>query len=170
MTTPVTRTHFDVPGPPRGKGRPRFNGNTGRAYTDTRTKTAETRVREAWHQADRPDLGNGPISLHLVVVVERPAGHFRTNGELNAAGIRKPVPTSKPDLDNVLKLVADSLNKLAFGDDAQIASCSVVRRWATRDEREHLEVALRRIGVSTAPSVPQDATGSPSDASDRLAV
>ena len=29
-------------------------------------------------------------------------------------------PTKKPDSDNIIKIIADSLNKLAYHDDSQI--------------------------------------------------
>lgn len=149
MSASVT---FLVPGAPTGKGRPRFNRQTGRTYTPSKTQSAEARVREAWMQAGRLDLGDGPLEMHLVVVVARPGSHFRVNGDLNAAGLRATEPTRTPDLDNVLKLVSDALNQLAYRDDRQVVCAHLRRRWALPGEREHLRVTL---GVFEAPGLPE---------------
>ena len=34
-------------------------------------------------------------------------------------------PTKKPDMDNVCKSIADSLNKIAYRDDTQIVDCQI---------------------------------------------
>lgn len=39
-------------------------------------------------------------------------------------------PTKKPDADNVLKVIADSLNKLCYRDDAQIVRAEIVKCYA----------------------------------------
>ncbi|MEI3450518.1 MAG: RusA family crossover junction endodeoxyribonuclease [Blautia massiliensis (ex Durand et al. 2017)] len=33
------------------------------------------------------------------------------------------IPTKKPDMDNVVKIIADSLNQVAYRDDTQIEDC-----------------------------------------------
>jgi len=37
--------------------------------------------------------------------------------------------TSKPDADNIFKLVADAINKIAYQDDAQIVDLSVQKKY-----------------------------------------
>jgi Holliday junction resolvase RusA-like endonuclease len=138
---------FKVDGPVRGKGRPRFVRATGRTYTPAETTSAEERVRQAWREAGAPDYGHNPIRLNVTVVLERPTGHRRTNGELSAAGLRSVYPTKKPDLDNVLKLVADALNKCAYADDAQVVDADLSRRWATREQHDHVLVFIAPLGV-----------------------
>lgn len=120
-----------IPGQPRGKERPRFVRATGRTYTPRRTVSAERAVQEAWVQAGRPRFPDGPLRMTVTLRLQRPQGHFRSDRvRLSAAGLRNPIPTKKPDLDNTLKLVADSLNGLAYRDDAQIAEAVVRREWA----------------------------------------
>ena len=43
-------------------------------------------------------------------------------------------PTKKPDTDNVLKVIADSLNQVAYKDDAQVVDASV-RKFYSRKPR-----------------------------------
>lgn len=132
---------LEVPGPPRGKNRPRFNRATGRTYTDQRTVSAEERVRGAWHRAGEPRV-DGPLAMRVEIVVGRPGSHFKLDGSLSAAGARALWPTKKPDLDNVLKLCADSLNGCAYRDDVQIVLATVTRRWCRGDELERTVITI----------------------------
>ena len=51
-------------------------------------------------------------------------------------------PTKKPDCDNVLKIVADSLNQIAYKDDSQIVETSVKKYYA---EIPRVEVEIYHI-------------------------
>jgi Holliday junction resolvase RusA-like endonuclease len=135
VTDPVL---IRVEGPAKGKGRPRFVRATGRTYTDPETLGAEERIRAAWRAAGSPDYGTVPVRLNVRVLVSRPQAHRRVNGLLTQAGIREPYPSRLPDLDNVLKTVADALNKCAYRDDRQIVDSYLSRRWATLSEHDHV--------------------------------
>jgi len=63
----------------------------------------------------------------------------------------KLFPTSKPDIDNVVKLLCDAMNGVVYGDDMQIVDLYVNKAYAaagsttvmvsmkgTHDERENL--------------------------------
>lgn len=132
-----------VPGEPRGKGRHRSTVVKGqlRNYPDPATTRAEALIREVWRKAGEPRL-TGPVTASVFGVLSRPVSHYRKNGELSAAGLRSPVPTKKPDVDNLLKLVLDALNGLAYGDDAHVLDARVAKRWATEDEDPHTLVLL----------------------------
>ncbi len=131
--TPGTVT-FRIPGHLAGKGRPRATlvGGHARLYTPAATRTAEDRVRDAWRAAGSPYMGDGPLTLELVIGHERPAGHWTSRGELSAAGRRMPFPAKKPDADNQLKLVGDALNGCMWKDDAQLVEARVVKVWMAR--------------------------------------
>jgi Holliday junction resolvase RusA-like endonuclease len=146
---PVNTITLRIDGPPRGKGRPRFSRASGRAYTDHQTQTAEQRVQGAWVHAGRPRI-DGPLAMTVEVVLERPGSHRKRNGELSAAGKRSPHPTRRPDFDNVAKLIADSLNRCAYSDDAAIVDCRIVKRWGERGEYEHTLVTLRALVADEA--------------------
>lgn len=137
-----------VPGEPKGKDRPRFNGRTGRTYSTNATVLAELVIRAAWQDAGEPRLGDDEaLSLRVVATVVRPASHFRAGGELSAQGLRHPVPRNrKPDLDNLVKLVMDALNGRAYRDDVQVAEVYAVRRWGVRAETL---IEVGEIGVGS---------------------
>lgn len=134
---------FRVDGKPTGKGRPRFNTATGRAYTDQRTESAENRVLAAWHAAGKPRLPDGPAYITVEIAVARPLNHWKRDGTLSAAGDRTPWPVRKPDLDNALKLVMDALNGCAYRDDVDVVHAWVLRRWCNPGEVEHTRIRLR---------------------------
>ncbi len=125
--------------------RPPWGASRGWTALPDGSPLCAARVREAWMLAGRPDLGDGPIALVLDVVVARPGGHYRVNGDLNAAGHRAHRPTRTPDLDNVLKLVCDALNQCVYRDDRQIVTAQLERRWCEPAEREHVRVTLAAI-------------------------
>ena len=59
----------------------------------------------------------GPVKMACKFVMPIPQSWSKKKQEAALAG--EIVPTSKPDYDNVLKLVSDALNKLAYEDDKQ---------------------------------------------------
>ena len=46
----------------------------------------------------------------------------------------------KPDCDNVVKIVLDSLNKIAYDDDKQVVELTVLKRWTFDNERIKFEM------------------------------
>ena len=45
-------------------------------------------------------------------------------------------PTKKPDIDNIVKVVADALNGIAYADDKQIVSLVVEKYYSVRPRVE----------------------------------
>jgi Holliday junction resolvase RusA-like endonuclease len=121
--------YLTIDGRPTGKGRPRL-GKSGRVYTPKDTKLAETVVIDAWVNAGSPRCEDGPLRMEVELVVARPKGHYKRDGQLSAEGLRHPLPRRKPDVDNALKLVMDALNGRAYRDDVDIVDARVIRRWA----------------------------------------
>ena len=94
----------------------------------------------------------GPVSLE-VVVVQIPPDSWSKRRRANTRWV-----TGKPDLDNVLKLIGDSLNRLVWHDDAQIAKLALERRYEL-DQAERVEIKIcelvneqpATVAVETAP-------------------
>lgn len=76
----------------------------------------------------------GPISLELTFIVPRPAGHFRKNGELSAAGLATPYPTTRPDSTKRLRAFEDALSGVVWKDDSQIVLHVVRKVYGVRFE------------------------------------
>ena len=110
------RTAFKVYGQPEGKARPRFT-RQGRVYTPAKTKSYELAIARAF-------LGAGGKCFHDAVIVEISA-YYRipkstTKTQIKEIESGRKRPLVKPDIDNVIKIVLDGLNKVAFDDDKQV--------------------------------------------------
>lgn len=117
-------------GKPVAKGRPRFNRETGRAYTPEKTVKYETMLRYAAEQvmAGRPPL-EGPLELDMLIVAPVPVSWAKKKQEAALAGEIKP--TGKPDLDNFMKVV-DSCNLVVWIDDSQVCVATLRKKYGTK--------------------------------------
>lgn len=115
---------------PVAKGRPRV-GLRGHMYTPTTTKQAEYEIRQAWYGKHGDGPFDGDLEIKVGAYLPRPKSHFGTGK--NAGQLRdsaRAYPGVKPDLDNLLKLVVDALNGLAFIDDGQIVLATAYKQYA----------------------------------------
>lgn len=96
-----------IPGEPVAKGRPRMNTRTGKAFTPRETKAAEERIgwecKQQLAGLDLP-LADGLIKLEM--------SFYSTNDPSN--------PIGRKDLDNMVKIVGDSLNSVIWDDDWRV--------------------------------------------------
>lgn len=97
-----------ISGPPIAKGRPRFAGK--HVYTPIKTKDYEKRIAESALKMGVCVM-DGPIFLTIraffpmsIAAAKRGDSHH----------------TKRPDLDNIIKIVGDALNGIAWRDDGQI--------------------------------------------------
>lgn len=116
---------FTVPGEPRGKARPRFNRKTGITYTPNETVAYEQLVVLAYRSkvgnVKFPD--NVAIDMRIRAYFKIPASDSKKKRAQKVQGEIRP--TKKPDWDNIGKIVADSLNGVAYHDDTQIVDAQV---------------------------------------------
>jgi Holliday junction resolvase RusA-like endonuclease len=110
---------FTVPGEPRGKGRPRFT-QYGRAYTDSETRAYEKKVIAYYRQSLKEFRFGDDEYVAVEVTAVYPIPKSATKKSLEQIAQGKLLPKKKPDIDNVLKIVLDSLNGYAYRDDAQV--------------------------------------------------
>ena len=123
----IEQVSFYLPGNPVPKGRPRFT-KTGRTYTDDRTAAAEQSVLAAWlHAAGRRTPWDGPVTVQLDFMFLPPVSWPNWKRERACDGTWPH--TSKPDLDNLVKLL-DGLNGVAWVDDSQIVEINAQKRYS----------------------------------------
>ena len=118
---------FTVLGEPQGKGRPRFSriGNHTIARTPEKTVLYENLIKTEYQRqcGQIRFLDNSPLRMVINAYYSIPASASKKKQEQMAAhDIR---PTKKPDCDNIFKVVADSLNQIAYHDDVQIVEAKV---------------------------------------------
>ena len=133
---------FEVPGEPVAKGRPRFIRATGHAHTPAKTVNYETRIQEIFaHRFPGFVPLTGPVWLTLGVNMTIPASASKKR---RAAMLAHEIfPTKKPDIDNIVKIVGDALNGLAFADDKQIVVLAAAKYYSVRPR---LEIEISEIG------------------------
>lgn len=136
----------------RGKGRPRFSvarTKTGhalpKAYTDRKTVEYERAIRreliKKYGKVEQfPD--DIPLGLHVVAYYQIPPSYTKKKKEACAAGTI--LPTKKPDGDNILKIIADGMQRAGlFKDDKNIINWQLTKSYTEGPERA--EVTLWEV-------------------------
>ena len=115
---------FQVPGKPQGKARARtvYNKalNHSISYTPDNDLLYENLIKTLYLQAaggTRFEKGT-PVTLRIVARFEPPKSASKKRQQQMLNGDIPPL--KKPDIDNIVKVVADALNGTAYHDDTQI--------------------------------------------------
>jgi Holliday junction resolvase RusA-like endonuclease len=134
---------LELPGAPRGKGRPRFRviGHGKKQFVSTYTDAETRKYEERLKAVGTARMGMGepfdcPLSVKVEALTPIPASWSLKKQASAAAG--ELCPTGKPDADNIAKLV-DALNGVVWRDDSAIVSMLIVKRYSL--------TPLLRIGV-----------------------
>jgi len=150
---PSTELRFWIPGDPKGQPRPRAFARRMGAHFVARMYDSD--AADAWKAAVDAQLVEiarthslepfaGRCSVILQFYFQRPKSHLRTSGTVKDSA---PGPhTSKPDLDNLAKLVLDRItrNGRFWGDDAQVDMLAIGKEWAKAGEGGGVLVTIRR--------------------------
>jgi Holliday junction resolvase RusA-like endonuclease len=145
----IRSVHFVVPGEPTGKGRPRVvrlpNGAS-HTYTPEKTAAYERRVQhEYWRQTNCARFADGDaLALKIEAYCGIPKNASRAKRAAMESGALRPA--KKPDIDNILKAVADALNTIAYRDDTQIVDARI-RKMYSHEPRA--EVTIERMEATT---------------------
>lgn len=124
---------FEVPGKVIGKGRPRLNSYTGVVYTPTRTKDYESLVEQYFLlKYPRFKALEGRIKVNIIAYFSIPK--TTKKADINEMLENNISPTKKPDIDNIVKSILDSMNKFAFKDDNQITKLEVEKKYSLEDK------------------------------------
>ncbi len=110
-----------IPGKPLGKQRPRVL-KSGITYTPKKTVNYETLVRMLYiekYTCAKPFTG--PVCMLIRAYYQIPKSASKKRKK--AMREQNILPTIRPDVDNIIKIIADALNGLAYDDDKQIVSC-----------------------------------------------
>ena len=122
---------FTVPGAPVGKGRPKFarRGNFVSTYTPEKTASYENLVKVKAEEAMQGNqIIDGPAYVQILLFVAPPNSWSMKKKQEAVDG--KIFPTSKPDIDNVIKGIFDAMNEIVWRDDKQVVCLSVVKSFA----------------------------------------
>ena len=135
---------FTVPGQPQGKARARVStfGGFARAYTPEKTQMYENFIKVCYLDGNSPKL-QGALNLTVTAVYSIPKGFSLKKRKQALNGEIKP--QTKPDLDNVFKVVCDALNKIAYDDDKQIVQMFGSKFYG---ESPYLKIEIEEVSSS----------------------
>lgn len=139
---------FSVPGEPQGKARARVvrlkNGMTS-SFTPEKTVNYENLIKLCFQEAAGQDFApmTGIFHLEITACFAPPNTWPKARSHLALNSIPRIVrPTKKPDLDNIAKIVCDSLNGIAYRDDSAIVQMRISKFY---DTRPRVDVVIRDI-------------------------
>lgn len=147
---------FTVPGEPQGKARARtVRLKTGKtvSYTPEKTELYENWIKSCYIR-DCGVMLDGMLELQIVAYfkiagspkkpewLKRNVKPKKLKELMEGLYIR---PTKKPDIDNIVKVVADSLNGVAYKDDTCIVKVVAEKYYS---EEPRLEIKLGRIDTN----------------------
>ena len=119
---------FWVPGEPKGKARARtfYNPRMGRmqSVTPESTMVYENLIRTCYRQAYDGRIADGiPVVVEITAFFDVPksASKKRKAGMIGG----EIMPTKKPDIDNIAKVILDAMNGLVYHDDTQVIGLTV---------------------------------------------
>lgn len=132
---------FTVLGAPVAKGRPRMT-RQGHTYTPQKTVAYENLVRlEYQRQCGSVKFGKDiPLDVRIAAYYPIPKSVSKKKRQMMVRHQLRPM--KRPDTDNVCKSILDSLNDVAYHDDAQVVDCQV-RKFYGEDPR----VLVKIIGL-----------------------
>lgn len=122
---------FVIHGAPFGKQRPKFSAFGGHVTVRTPKKTVnyENLVKmEYTTQCPGIRFVDGiPITADITAYYAIPKSvSLKKSGAMMRGEI---IPTKRPDCDNVIKIILDALNNIAYRDDAQVAEIHFRKRY-----------------------------------------
>ena len=118
------KVSFTIPGAPKGKGRPRFSTYGGHVHAHTPTDTAAYENLVKWAYFRQTDMKlDGAIKAEITGYFPVPSSISAKKKKAMESGNTEY--THKVDCDNLAKIILDSLNRIAYKDDAQISYLTV---------------------------------------------
>jgi len=123
------RASFIIPGKPFAWRRPRFNRASGATFNDGKQEGYFSVVASIAQRHFNAPM-EGPVGLTVTATFAMPKSWSKKKRE---AMFGHP-HTQKPDLSNLQKAIEDALNRVAFGDDSQVASATTSKSWGLQDQ------------------------------------
>lgn len=121
--------YFEIVGNPKGKQRPRHNKYT--VYTPGESKDYEKLVATLY-KLNRGEMLEGNLKLVIEAYYKIPKSSSKKDKLMMEQQIKRPA--LKPDIDNVVKIIMDGLNGVAYKDDCQVV-CVVANKYYSHEPK-----------------------------------
>lgn len=132
------KVNFIIDGKPQGKGRPRLS--YGRIKTPEQTVMYENYIKLLYKSSVKKYF-EGPIKMTIIAYYSIAKSDSKKRKEQKLKGEIRPY-NIKPDIDNVVKVICDALNEIAYHDDTQIVSLKVGKYFS---DKPRVEVQIEEI-------------------------
>ncbi len=121
----ANKCQFVIDGKIKGKGRPRFAkyGNFAKAYTPADTVSYENLIKLQFKISCGKWYSETPLKMKITAIHGIVKSTSKKKAALMLQGEIKP--TKKPDADNIVKVICDALNGIAYKDDTQVVDLEV---------------------------------------------
>lgn len=129
---------FTIDGTPVAKARPRVS--KWGTYTPQKTVNYEVLIQEMYMIHCKKVKLTGPLRANITAYFPIPQSKSEIDKQLMREGYIRH--TSKPDWDNIGKIVSDALNKIAYDDDSSIVTASVEKYYS---DNPRLEVDIAEL-------------------------
>lgn len=135
---------FSIPGPPFGKQRPKFSGagKYVKTYTPDETIRYENLVKMMYQGAAHGERFSDDAMLDVRIIAYYGIPRSTSKKKRIDMLAHKVRPGKKPDLDNICKVICDSLNNVAYRDDAAVVDAQVRKFYS---ETPRVDVTIRAI-------------------------
>lgn len=124
---------FTVEGKPQGKARARtfYNKQIGKmqSITPEQTKSYEDLIRWSYISQGGKFYGEKALCIEIVAFYSIPKAFSKVKRNKAISGDIRP--TTKPDGDNIIKVVLDALNGVAYTDDKAVVSVCCSKYYST---------------------------------------
>lgn len=135
-----------------GQPRPRFTTVNGlpKAYTSTEATIYREQAAFAFSTAARRSRISTPVNadprgIEVQICASMSCPKSMTKKQREMADRKSMRPTKKPDADNIAKIILDSLNGIAWNDDASVTTLAVTKCYTS--ESDHVDVMVRWFPV-----------------------
>ena len=141
-----------MPGQPKSQGRPRVDMRRGIVYSPGKAnkhhyKTA-AKLQFEQQGLPIPVFESGAVEIKITYRMSRPLCHYRSRDRTKPLCDGAPLAphhTGRPDIDNLDKLVLDSLTGIAYKDDCQVADKQSKRMWDSQGGAGSVAIKLRLL-------------------------
>lgn len=119
---------------PVAKQRPRMT-KTGHTYTPNETRQAEKLLAEFFGYKKHGSMPwNGPLGVTLAFYFARPTSKKNTTNH-----------TTRPDIDNLVKLVCDAANGVLWDDDKQIVFLEASKHYCSTEGEPGIQITVEEF-------------------------
>lgn len=128
---------FEIPGVIQPQERPRFSRRGKKVTTHDAPKSKDFKdfVKLVAWQNKPSELITEPIKLQADIYL-MPPQKYRTGPKRKLIASGDLLPTTKPDLDNLIKGIKDGCNKVIWHDDSQIVEMNVRKFYSEQPRAE----------------------------------